>query len=297
VKLHDYTFAVFVALVIAFIDPAALHADTIYYRQAGVDGIQTATGTIVRETDGVVEIATADGRTVSIDRDDVFEIVRDSSSADGRSEPAGGLEDFPAASAVARGESYDGTGSGSGTVYHWGFKGGMNISNMRADPQELEEGGSLRSYVLGAWCGVPLSRHLMIQTEALFSMKGDAETAAGYTASTRLGYFELPVLARVGFLHGAPVQPSLFGGPSLAINFSARAKLEGEGSDVEVDVKDQVAAFDLGLVVGGGLDFAVGATSLGFDVRYSRGMLDVGDGANGSARNEVVTVMGSVALR
>ena len=93
------------------------------------------------------------------------------------------------------------------------------------------------------------------------------------------------------------MQPSLVGGPALAINFSASAKLEGEGGDVEVDVKDQGATFDLGLVVGGGLDVAGGATSLGFDVRYSRGMLDVGDGANGSAHNEVITVMGSVALR
>jgi hypothetical protein len=137
----------------------------------------------------------------------------------------------------------------------------------------------------------------MIQTEALFSMKGDSESAAGYTASTHLGYFDLPVLAKFGFLHDAPVQPSLFAGPSLAFNLSAHSGLEGEDLEVDVDVKDQVGAFDLGLVIGGGLDIERGGRTFGVDLRYSRGLLDVGDGVSGSARNEVFAVMGSIGLQ
>jgi hypothetical protein len=161
----------------------------------------------------------------------------------------------------------------------------------------LEEGGSLLGYAIGLWWGVPLSRRLTFQTEALFSMKGDSESAAGYTASTHLGYFDLPLLAKVGFLPDAPVQPSLFAGPSLAFNLSAHSGLEGEGSEVDVDVKDQVGTFDLGLMIGGGLDFEKGGRTFGVDLRYSRGLLDVADGVNGSAHNEVFTVMGSIGLK
>ena len=51
------------------------------------------------------------------------------------------------------------------------------------------------------------------------------------------------------------------------------------------------------LVVGGGVDFPLGGRSMGVDLRYSRGLLDVADGVNGSARNEAFAVMWSIALR
>jgi Outer membrane protein beta-barrel domain len=296
VKLRHLSPAVFVMLIVAFTSPAVLRADTIYYKQPDVPSIQSASGTIVRETDDLLEIVTATGQTISIARDNVFEIIRETPSAAGGLEQDDVFEDFPAASAVARRSAFDDTPSRSAVNYHCGFKGGMNISNVRADPQELEEGGSLHGYAFGFWVGVPLSHQLMIQTEALFSMKGDSETAAGYTTSTHLGYFELPVLAKFGFLHDAPVRPSLFIGPSLAVNHSAHSKLEGEGSEVDIDVKDQVRTFDLGLVIGGGLDFERGGRAFGVDLRYSRGLRDVGDGVNGSAHNGVFTVMGSIGL-
>jgi Outer membrane protein beta-barrel domain len=297
VKLRRLLPAVFVALLVASTTPAVLRADTIYYRQAGVAAIQSVSGTIVGETDNLLEIATGDGRTVSIARSNVFEIIREAPSAQGGPEQAGEIKDFPAASALASRSTFDDTSSRPAVAYHYGFKGGMNISNVRADPQELEESGSLRGYVLGIWWGLPLSHRLMIQAEALFSMKGDSESAAGFTTSTHLGYFELPVLAKFGFLPDAPVQPSFFAGPSLAFNVSASSSLEGEDSEVDVDVKDQVGGFDLGLVIGGGLDFVRGGRTFGVDMRYTRGLRDVEDGENGSAHNEAITVMGSIGLQ
>ena len=295
-KLRHLSPSVFVALLVASMSPAVLRADTIYYRQAGVAAIQSISGKIVRETGGLLEIATADGRTVSIARSNVFEIIREAPSAQG-GQQAGEIKDFPAASALASRSTFDDTASRPAVAYHYGFKGGMNIANVSADPQELEESGSLRGYTLGIWWGVPLSRRLMVQAEALFAMKGDSESEGGFTTSTHLGYFELPVLAKFGFLPDAPVQPSLFAGPSLAFNVSASSSLEGEDSEVEVDVKDQVGGFDLGLVIGGGLDFKRGGRTFGVDMRYSRGLRDVEDGENGSAHNEAITVMGSIGLQ
>lgn len=306
VKLRHLSPALFVALLVVSIRPTVVRADTIYYRQVDVAAIQSVSGKIVREANGLLEIATADGRTVSIPRRDVFQIVPETRSAEGGPEPAEqadaleeypGVEQFPAASALARGATFDEVHSRSSFAYHYGFKGGMNISNVRADPQELEEGGSLRGYAFGFWLGLPLSYYLTIQPEVIFSMKGDSETAAGYTASTHLSYFDLPVLAKVGFLHDARIQPSLFVGPSLGLNLAAHSSLEGEDGEIDMDVKDQVGTVDLGLVIGGGLDFGKGGRTFGVDVRYSRGLSDVESGSNGSAHNEAITVMGSIGLR
>jgi hypothetical protein len=188
--------------------------------------------------------------------------------------------------------------SGSGRVHHFGLKGGMSISNMSVDPQEFEEGGSLKSFAIGGWWGMPLNRRFTLQTEAIYSVKGDQETEGGYTTSTHMSYIDVPVLAKVGFLHGSTTQPLLFLGPSLSLNVSANSKLEGEGSDIDVDVKDQVRPIDFGLVVGGGLDFLLGARTCGVEVRYSHGLSNAaGDEANGTAHNSVLAVMGSIALQ
>lgn len=84
----------------------------------------------------------------------------------------------------------------------------------------------------------------------------------------------------------------------MAINLSAKSSFEGGGSDIEVDVKDQIRKFDLGLVIGGGVDFPVHGRSFGVELRYSRGLSNAAnEDANGDARNDVLAVMGSIGLQ
>lgn len=328
-KLRHLSPTVFVALLVASAYPAVLRADTIYYRKADVASIQTVSGTIVREANGLLEIATTDGRTVKIARGDVFQIVRGgpaareapaaNAPAAGEAPPPGQASKslyareapaaqesmdqvempagFSAASELARRSSLDDDTPLRPVSVHYGFKGGLSTSNMRADPQELEDSGSLRGYAFGIWWGMPLWNRMTFQTEALFSMKGDSESAGGYTASTHLSYIDIPLLAKFGFLPDSPVRPSLFAGPSLGFNVSAHSGLEGEGGEVDMDVKDQVGTFDLGLVIGGGVDFGRGGRTYGVDVRYSKGLRDVAESENGSAHNEAIYVMGSIGLR
>ncbi len=361
--------AIALAAFIALAAPAAVHAATVYYSPRGDHGIESVSGKIVRDTEDVVEVLTKDGRTVSIRKSDVYQIIPDrapapknttvapaapnsATAAPAPPTSATGAPSTPGESAGASpttgspvetgssveagssvetgssvGESSDGTtvappedtfysedssedtfysggsssvpeDSGSRRVHHFGLKAGMNVSNMSVDPQEYEEGGSLKSFAFGGWWGMPLNRRLTLQTEAIYSVKGDQETEGGYTTSTHMSYIDVPVLAKLGFLHGSTTQPSLFLGPSLSVNVSANAKLEGEGSDVDLDVKDQVRPIDFGLVVGGGVDFLLGARTCGVEVRYSHGLSNAaGDEANGTAHNSVLAVMGSIALQ
>lgn len=259
--------------------PTPVRADAVYYKLPGEHGIHSASGTILDETGSVVEFVTDDGRTLSLAKVNVFQIVR--------GEPA----------AVRESEVGEITASSRPSNYRFGFKGGMNISNMSVEPAELEDQNSLQSYALGAWWGIPLNRSFTLQPEAFYSVKGDAESSGGYTSSTHMGYLDVPVLMKMGFLHGSAAQPSLFLGPSLAVNLSANAKLEGEGTSIDMDVKDQVADFELDLVVGGGVDFRVGERTVGLDLRYSKGLSNAAaDGANGSGRNDVIAILGSIGL-
>ena len=295
VKLHNLPLVALVVLAC----PALTRADTVYYEKSGSNGIESVAGTIVQETDSHLEIQTEDGRTVSIPRQDVFKIIRDTpSSSSGYAPNAAEYRTTHGTHFEAGYPDSDPDTSRPARIYHYGIKGGMNVSNMNVDPQVLEENDSLTSYALGAWMGLPLNRRLTVQAEALYSVKGDSESSGGYTASTRMAYIDVPVVAKIGFRHDSPARPSLFLGPSLAINLSANSKLEGEGNEFDVDIKDDVRTFDLGLVVGGGVDFAVGKRTVGVELRYSKGLSNIaGDGANGTARHDVIALLGSVGFK
>lgn len=274
-KLRPYV----IAAVIAMAAPAIVQAETVFYSDGS--GIASVTGTIVKQNSDVVEVLTSDGKTVSIAGNDVYQIIRENKF-------------FEEGADLEPGNSH----SRSTRNDHFGLKGGMNISNMSADPQELEDGDSLKSFAFGAWYGLPLNRRFTFQPEAFYSVKGDAETVDGFTSSTKVSYLDVPVLAKMGFMHGGSVQPSLFVGPSVALNLSAKSKFEGEGSDIEVDVKDQMNTFDVGLVVGGGVDIPVGRRNFGLELRYSKGLTNAaGDDANGDATNDVIAVLGSFGLQ
>jgi hypothetical protein len=275
------------AILLVLAAPAAIQADTVYYHQSRASGIQKVSGTVVEETKRVVRIATEDGRTVSIPRADVFEIVRDARSAAGREIEADsiGTDRGPGSPLPAR-------------TSHHGIKGGLCISNLTVEPRELQDDGSLRSYAAGLWWDRPLRGRMTLRTEALYAVKGDAESAGGYVASTRISSVDLSVLGKVGLMGGSRVRSSFFFGPSVAVILSAKSRLEGERSDVRIDVKDQLRSLDPGIVVGGGLDFTLRERTCGIEVRYSRGLSNVaGDSANGRARTSAFGILGEIGLQ
>ncbi len=313
-KLH----AAPIALVLALLGSAPARAETVYYSKRGSDGIESATGRIVRETSEVIEIETADGETVSVPRGDVYQVIRRPRTeaeraheeASKAAEPAPELDPSGAPDSAVTTDTANPIGSTRAAraalarsaprparAHRYGIKGGMNFANLNVDPQELEDGDTLKSYAVGAWWGTPLNRRVALQAEALYSVRGDSESEGGYTASTRMSYIDVPVLAKIGFLHGAAARPSFLVGPSVSLNLSASSTLEGDGVDMEVDVKDQTRAIDLGVVVGGGVDFVFGEKTYGVELRYTRGLGDaVDESANGSAHSEVIAVIGSIGL-
>lgn len=73
------------------------------------------------------------------------------------------------------------------------------------------------------------------------------------------------------------VKPSLFAGPALAIKLSGKVWAEYAGESDEDDIEDTKGT-DFGLIIGGGIDFGLGADSKGkitVDLRYILGLTTI----------------------
>jgi hypothetical protein len=149
-----------------------------------------------------------------------------------------------------------------------GVKGGLNIAT-----EEVKGDAGAPPFdpryaaVAGAFVALPLSPWFGVQAEGLYSMKGAQLDFQGVKPSLQLDYAEVPVLAWVRFAHRYHVA----GGPSMGFLLRAKARTSFSGSATEMDVKDQLKAFDFGVAMGGGVELG----SLILDGRYTLGLTDI----------------------
>lgn len=152
-----------------------------------------------------------------------------------------------------------------------GVKAGVNLATARLGG---DEGGSGFDSRVGLVGGVfvtwrPVS-WLELQPEVLVSSKGAALDEAGIDARLVLDYLEVPLLARVSRrVSGATVYAAA--GPTVAWLLRAKSRVAFEGSTEEIDTKDDVEPFDVGVAMGGGVE--MGAFVI--DGRYTLGLSDI----------------------
>ena len=81
-----------------------------------------------------------------------------------------------------------------------GVKGGVSFSTLSADSSENVDLDSRTGIVAGAFVTWPIAEHVGLQLEGLYAQKGAAFDQSGVTGTTKLDYFEVPLLA--GRVHG-----------------------------------------------------------------------------------------------
>ena len=174
-----------------------------------------------------------------------------------------------------------------------GLKAGVNFANLIGNDAEGSE--SKTGFDGGLFFMYQFNKMFAIQPEAYFTMKGatDSGTLQGETIDVTLSldYIEIPILFKVLIpIENSPIRPSLFAGPSIGFNISAKSKLEFMGQSEEGDIED-VNPTDIGLVFGAGLGFPVGQNELGFDFRYILGLTKVDDSADpADFKNSVINI-------
>jgi hypothetical protein len=174
-----------------------------------------------------------------------------------------------------------------------GLKAGVNFANVVGD--DVEGAESKTGFAGGLFFMYQFNKLFAIQPEAYYTMKGatDEQTLAGETAEVTLSldYIEIPILFKVLIpIENSPIRPSVFVGPYVGFNSTAKAKLEYMGQSVEDDIED-IKSTEFGLVFGAGLGFPVGQNELGVDFRYELGLTTLDDSAeNADIKNSVFNI-------
>lgn len=122
----------------------------------------------------------------------------------------------------------------------------------------------------GLFVTIPAAPAIGIEMDVLYSQKGAKFSSSGVTGTVKLDYLDVPVLARIG-TSTAKTRLAVFAGPSFGIKLRARTKTEFPGQVGESDISTQVSAFDIGLVVGAGVESGV----LRLDGRYQWGLSNI----------------------
>lgn len=166
-----------------------------------------------------------------------------------------------------------------------GVRAGMRWSELDTS----QDAGSIGSLVVGGYFGFGVSHRLAIQIEAVYGTRGaeSLRVADGVLSPTaepsrlEMSYIEVPVLLRAGF-PGERLLPSFFLGPYVGFLLDCEIRPTGQDgrSCDSAGAPERFAprSTDFGLVVGGGLDVAVGESTVFVDARYTVGLMPIEGG-------------------
>ena len=148
----------------------------------------------------------------------------------------------------------------------YGAKAGINYATVNFDGEGDVPSSGRIGLLAGGFVTIPLSGWLSLQPEAIYTVKGASLDIAGIDSAFIVDYFEVPVLARISVGRNLYVA----GGPSMAFRLRAKTRTRFGDSTEEMDVKDEVESFDLGIVGAAGMEWGRWV----FDGRYTHGFSD-----------------------
>lgn len=181
-----------------------------------------------------------------------------------------------------------------------GFIGAVNMAKVSGGGFTRSE--SILSYSVGAFVRVPMSGPWSFQPELEYAgkgnrVKGTIIVTGAYTEIVDIQYLEFPLLVHLA----TPATPSgrvfLEAGPAPAMKVACNAHLVAHAQSVPTTCAKlglDANSFDLGALVGVGLELPVDTHAIWAGVRYDYGLLDVADGSN--ARNLNLQIVGGFVL-
>ncbi len=131
------------------------------------------------------------------------------------------------------------------SMLNFGVKGGVNAANLMVEGGVVHPGlNNHIGWVAGTFAAWPVTTHLDIQCETLFSRKGTSFDQSGVDADISIRYLEIPILFRYGssveagkLRHGKSAK--VFAGPSFAFRRKVEATGEFPGLADEEDIEDE----------------------------------------------------------
>lgn len=163
------------------------------------------------------------------------------------------------------------------------FLAGFNLSNYHStdlDPQP--------EYKLGFWGGVGLewgTESLIGEVNLLYFQKGAKAEIEGIPTEYTLSEILVPVMVKFKFLPGT--SPFIFAGGEVGYVIGYKAK----DNSINSDIKDNVKAWDYGLVFGAGLELWIGNVALLVEGRYHYGLAPMGNGEGFDFKTNSIAIL------
>lgn len=171
------------------------------------------------------------------------------------------------------------SGTSSDSAMQVGVVGIVNFSNQATTgddvPDDFEGPDSKMGFGGGARLIYNFTDMFGMQPELLFNQRGASQEVGDAEMAVTMNYLHVPLLARIQMPLDGGITPKFLVGPSIGYYIGGGATVDGE--DVEEFDDDNVAALEIGVDVGAGLDYDLGGGSLSLDLRYHRGFTDIND--------------------
>ncbi|HUF34507.1 MAG TPA: porin family protein [Gemmatimonadales bacterium] len=165
---------------------------------------------------------------------------------------------------------------------------GAQVGYSRSDLSgtDADQIRSRQGALTGVFLYFPVGAGLALRPELLFSLKGGRTLAVlegGGTATLdiELAYLELPVLAHFSLPTGR-FRPVVFGGPAPALQLGCDLQLIVQPEPIRATCREAEITFrdwDLGLVLGGGVEAHLNRATLALEARYTAGFRSILDDA------------------
>ena len=125
---------------------------------------------------------------------------------------------------------------------------------------------------LGGYVSYEFNGTFSLQQEVLFTLKGSKiNTIGDVWLSNIFLYIEMPLLAKATLLPESELRPNVYAGPAVAALI---------GAFNDVGILEDIKSYDVGLVIGGGVDI----WKLSLDLRLTNGLLNFDESASGIDR-------------
>lgn len=153
-----------------------------------------------------------------------------------------------------------------------GVRGGVNLTTTVTAG---DDGGASLDWqlrpVFAGFITWRVASWLQAQPEVVYAMKGAGSDEFGISSKLLLDYVEVPLLARLSKSAFGGRSLYVVAGPSFAWLARAKTRADFGGATEELDIREDVERFDLGVAVGGGIELG----SIVVDGRYTHGLSDI----------------------
>ena len=176
-------------------------------------------------------------------------------------------------------------------IASYGFKGGLNFSNLYTD--NVDDNNVLTGFNAGLYAKFPIAKGIAIQPEISYTTKG-AELVYNNafvkgTAKFNVNYIEVPVLLVMNITDNFNVHVGPYAAYMVSGKTTNKSNVGLFNFEDKINV-DDFNRFDAGLAGGLGIDL----DAVNFGVRYNYGLTkigkDNGDFTSSDAKNSVFSV-------